>query len=265
MFAQKLFSHFLFIVGILVLVSCTEPAKPWRILVVAAEQDELNCAKRAYSGLSRIQKNRIQVDFLVTGIGINHSSYALTRQIVKNRGKAYDLILDLGIAGSYDIRKYPIGAVLFINREYFADLGFQIGDNFRDLFDYKLWESEVYPFSNGGIERLPSKFTELETWVNSHEITNGATVQLVSGRTERAEKICKHYPVASESMEGATIYYIAKMENIPCIEIRSISNAVAETNHSKWDIPCALNQLKLAIDTTFSKISAQIPARKTQN
>lgn len=240
----------------LFIISCGKSVRPWRILVVAAEKNEINCAQKAYENLFKGQKSRLKVDFLVTGIGINHSVYALTKKILaaKVQDKAYDMIIDIGIGGSYDIESYPLGAVVFVGKEYFADLGFQFGNNFQDLFQSNLWQADLSPFSSGGIVRLQSQFSELETWLRVRGLVNGATVQMVSGSLGRAQKIRQQYQVAVESMEGASIYYVAQMEQIPCLEIRSISNAVAETNHRKWDIPLALAKLEKSLGSIFTQI-----------
>lgn len=235
------------------LMSCKEPRR--RVLVIAAEQDELNCAQRAYEDLNARQKAQLRVDFLLSGIGTNHSSYALTKHLLSSPKKHYDLLLDIGIAGSYDTLKYPLGAVAFVSREYFADLGFQLQDKFRDLFESRLLNPEAHPFSSGGIQRQSSNLSALETWVKQHPIAHGATVQTVTGITARGETIRQHYPVEIESMEGASIYYVARMEQLACLEIRSISNVVGETQQSRWNIPLALEKLKLALDTALTKIA----------
>jgi futalosine hydrolase len=44
-------------------------------------------------------------------------------------------------------------------------------------------------------------------------------------------------------MEGGAFLYACLSENIPCIQIRSISNYVAPRNSAEWDIKKAVQTL----------------------
>jgi futalosine hydrolase len=44
-------------------------------------------------------------------------------------------------------------------------------------------------------------------------------------------------------MEGAAVFYVAMKMNIPCIQIRSISNYVERRNRESWKIKEALESL----------------------
>jgi futalosine hydrolase len=37
-------------------------------------------------------------------------------------------------------------------------------------------------------------------------------------------------------MEGAALHYVCLMENVPFVQIRSISNYIGERNKKKWDM-----------------------------
>ena len=47
---------------------------------------------------------------------------------------------------------------------------------------------------------------------------------------------------AIENMEGAALFALAEAEDVPCCEIRAISNYVGE-ERGEWDIPLALERL----------------------
>ena len=40
----------------------------------------------------------------------------------------------------------------------------------------------------------------------------------------------------TESMEGAALHYVCISENVPFVQIRSISNYIGERNKKKWDM-----------------------------
>jgi futalosine hydrolase len=60
-----------------------------------------------------------------------------------------------------------------------------------------------------------------------------------------------------ESMEGAALHFVALHQNIPFIQMRSISNWVGERDKSKWKIKEAIsnlnNELKKIIDLITSE------------
>ena len=47
----------------------------------------------------------------------------------------------------------------------------------------------------------------------------------------------------TESMEGAALHYVCLMENVPFLQIRSISNYIGERNKKKWDMMESINNL----------------------
>ena len=44
-------------------------------------------------------------------------------------------------------------------------------------------------------------------------------------------------------MEGAAFLFCCMKENIPCVQIRSISNFVEKRNKDNWNIPLAIENL----------------------
>lgn len=76
-----------------------------------------------------------------------------------------------------------------------------------------------------------------------------ATVSACTGTKKRADELFAKYGVICENMEGAAIAHICCMYDIPCIEIRGISNLVEDRDISKWDIQrAAANCQKAVID-----------------
>ena len=44
-------------------------------------------------------------------------------------------------------------------------------------------------------------------------------------------------------MEGAAVFYACKMNNVPCLQVRAISNYVEPRNKENWQINLAINNL----------------------
>jgi futalosine hydrolase len=44
-------------------------------------------------------------------------------------------------------------------------------------------------------------------------------------------------------MEGAAVHYVGLMENVPFLQLRSISNLVGERDKKKWKLPLSIKNL----------------------
>ncbi|MEF9985947.1 MAG: futalosine hydrolase [Bacteroidales bacterium] len=215
-----------------------------RILFTAANQEEIECAQHAFRLYENQLAENIKVDFMLTGIGTTSTCYRLTKKILEaNFEKSpYTLIINIGIAGSFNISNLPIGTTIVIEKEYFGDLGFETMFEFQTLFQYELLDADVFPYKGGALYR--EKLEEpLENLLAKYDSVTGVTVQTVSGDPNRVEDMKKRFLPDIESMEGAAIYYVCLQEKISCFELRTVSNEVGERDKNKWNTPAALKSL----------------------
>ncbi len=226
------------------------------ILITAAEQEELICAQQAYKmNESKLSAQNIEMDFMLTGIGTTSTCYRLTKKLMeaKGAGNPYDLVVNIGIAGSYDFNdtedgsaKFPMGSVAIIEKEYFGDLGFETIFGFQTLFQYDILDADVFPFKGGALHRRPLD-GKIEEFLGKYVSGTGVTVQTVTGNPLRCEELCRQFNPHIESMEGAAVYYVCLQEEVGCFELRTVSNEVGERNREKWNTPMALEALKSAM------------------
>ena len=87
----------------------------------------------------------VDMDVLITGIGLTAATYSLTRQLHIKRP---DLIVQAGVGGCFDTN-YPLGAVVAIKQEAIADQSVIELDKLKTMFDLKLVPQNQYPFSKG--------------------------------------------------------------------------------------------------------------------
>ncbi len=175
------------------------------------------------------------IDILITGIGIAFTIYSLTKTLNK---KKYDLVLNIGIAGSLS-KKLKIGDVVQVISEEFADLGIRSKDSFSTLFDTGFIKANKFPFVDGRLKAANLK----KQLIPKIKQVNGITVNAVNGNKKEIEELKKKFNPDIESMEGAAVFYVCLMEKLAFTEIRSISNYVEERNKENWDIPLAINNL----------------------
>ncbi len=227
-----------------------------RILICAAEQEELDCAIQALRIYESNIAPKVQVDFMLTGIGTTSTCYRLTKKIVEAdaAGSKYTLAINIGIAGSYDLDMFPIGSAAIVVKEHFGDLGFMTQSGFRTLFDSKTLDANLFPFTDGALNmpKLPPFFADIAATFKS---AVGVTVQTVTGTEETAASLIKKYSPQIESMEGAAFYYVCLNEYLNCFELRSVSNKVGDYNPDNWETPAALEALKEACKELFRQIA----------
>ena len=67
-------------------------------------------------------------------------------------------------------------------------------------------------------------------------------------------KIVHRLNPQGESMEGAACMFACQEANVPCVQIRSISNFVEKRNKSKWDITMAITNLNKELQKFISTL-----------
>ena len=173
-----------------------------KILFVAAVEFELAVARAVRPGPGSV--------FLCTGMGPEATRGALERIFADNR---FDLAVDVGIAGSYDTGRFPVGSVVQVVAERF-----------------------------GGRSGLPLR--------NPSPPVSFAALPEASGNTVPALEACYRAVEADiETMEGAAFFEACLAADIPFAEIRAVSNAVGEEDRTRWNIPLALARLQTALKT----------------
>jgi futalosine hydrolase len=225
-----------------------------KILLVVATRTEINpLLKKANpyttpeGGIINCTLNSLEIDVLITGIGILHSTYYLTRQLTAN---SYDLVVNAGIAGSYET-DLGIGSVIHVTEEVIGDIGFEEDGQFYDFLEKGLLDKDKFPLKDGMlVNPSPPDIPDL----NSLSRVRGMTTEILHTDPEIIQQKKDKYCVEIESMEGAAVFFVCMLENVPFFEIRSISNYVGESDRQKWNIPLAVDNLNGILLKIFNGI-----------
>ena len=223
-----------------------------RILITAAEEEELITARQAFNSLSKSEQNALDITYMLTGIGTTSTSYRLTKMLTESN-PPFALALNIGIAGSFS-DEYPIGSVARVEKEFFGDLGFETYSGFQTLFDYKILDADTYPYKKDALI-APSLSAGAESVLKEYGCATAVTVQTVSGLPEKKVQLQHDFKPQIESMEGAAFFYVCLLERIPFAELRSVSNEVGERDRGKWNIPLALSSLRDAVRNLMEAIA----------
>jgi len=200
------------------------------ILVAAATAKEI----APFIALIRTGKFT-NVDIAISGIGLTACTYHLSRQLAL---KKYDLVIQAGVAGSFDLNNPP-GNVVAVKQDAIADQSVVELKKLKTLFDLALVPQDQYPYKNGWLinpHREILKKTKLK-------IVKGISVNQISTSRQMIRFYREMFDPVTESMEGAALHYVCLMENVPFLQIRSISNHIGERNKKKWDMMDSINNL----------------------
>lgn len=181
-------------------------------------------------------KNGKSIEILITGVGMLATSYSLTRQLVSRQG--YELVLQVGIGGSYD-RNLALGSIVLVESEILADLGAEDQYQFRDVFELGLGDKDAFPFIGG---KLVNTLGGMTGAIQLPKVS-GLTVNTTTGSAFSAEARWKKYGCTVESMEGGALHYVCLMEDVPFAQIRAVSNYVEARNREAWNIAGAIKSL----------------------
>ena len=171
---------------------------------------------------------------LVTGVGMVATSILLSKELSKNK---YDLVVNVGIAGSFN-RTLEIGQVVEVVEDYLSEIGAQDGDHFLTPEEINL--NAVNYIKNVGRTKLDK--------------VRGITVNTIHGDDVAIQKVVHRLNPQIESMEGAASMLVCQSFQIPCIQIRAISNYVEKRNKSSWDIPLAIKNLNIELEKIIDSL-----------
>jgi futalosine hydrolase len=201
-----------------------------RILVVAAtefEIERLMAEVRVNGQESGIMNTH--VDFLITGVGMVATAFGLGNHLAKSQ---YDLAINLGIAGSFD-RNIAIGDVVEITEDTLAEFGAEDDNAFITMDELDFGETVFEPTK--GVSNYGN--------ISSLKKVTAITVNTVHGNEESIKNITARIQPQLESMEGAAFFYACEQAEVPCLQIRAVSNYVEKRNRGNWQIGLAIKNL----------------------
>jgi futalosine hydrolase len=191
-----------------------------KILLVVATKSEI------------IEEKFKNCDVIITGAGMTKTTFSLTKRLSK---RSYDLVINMGVSGSFS-DKIKIGDVVEVVEDIFSEIGFENGNSFSE-------------FSNFRIEN--SFKVDQKTNLNK---AKGITVNTVHGNEKTITEIVRRLNPDVESMEGAACFMVCKQFEIPCIQIRAISNKVEKRNTENWDLDLAISNLNTEVEKIIDSL-----------
>lgn len=191
------------------------------------------------------QKEGQEVVLLITGVGMTQTAYMMGKVLGM---KEFQLAINAGVAGAFD-RNLALGQVVNIISERYGDLGVEEADgSFTDMHELELIEGNKAPFKNNELSNeRGAEFDFLPK-------VKGLTVNKVHGAASSIAAIQNKYDVQVESMEGAAFFQACLVEEVPFLEIRSISNYVEPRNRDNWELAKAITNLNVVLIASLQSL-----------
>jgi futalosine hydrolase len=171
---------------------------------------------------------RNNIDVLITGIGLTATAYHLTKQL---QLKKYDLVIQAGVAGCFD-KKLSLGSVVVVKKDTIADQSVIELKQLKTLFDLQLVPNNQFPYSKTW---LVNPYNDLLKKTKLKRV-KAISVNEITSSKQKIKFYEASFNAVAESMEGAALHYSCLMENIPFIQLRSMSNYIGERNKKHWNM-----------------------------
>lgn len=206
------------------------------ILLVAATEKEMQPLRLSLSG-------RRAVECLVTGVGLLETAASLTR-LLAERGEPVSGVINFGVAGGFLDSGVEMLDLCLAEKEVLGDFGVCFEQTVEGFSGTDL--SGKMEFGLDAVMLQGAEKIFQEAGLSCHKGTF-VTVQGVSGTTRRGMMLRDRYAAIAENMEGAAVARVCEMFNLPCLEVRCISNMVEDRNLQNWRLSQACGKAAEAV------------------
>lgn len=222
------------------------------LLIASATAMELEAALRQCAGATatlpapgaielRTILNR-ETALLVTGVGPVNAALAAGKALASG---GMDGVLLVGVAGTFDAVRAPIGSLALADSEIFPEYGVRTPEGVDPQglkFPQHAGETEVWDAVAldpvGDAARMGLELPQCAAGPS-------VTVAGVTACRETRQRIVERYAPLTENMEGFPWALAALRANVPFIELRGVSNEVG--NRTGWNLQAALETLATAV------------------
>ena len=212
------------------------------LLVVVATENEIRPLKQFLLSTEHL-------GVLVTGIGPAATAANLSSYLALH-GSNIDGVINIGVGGAYFDSGLTLLDICLADKEFFGDFGICLQDEILDfepglsqLTAAFLFRNELVSYSKDILRVNDIEF----------KVANFVTVNCCSGTKKRGEYLQGKFAAGCENMEGAAVAMVCDIFNIPCIELRCISNMVEDRNTANWMLEDAIDEICMVAEVLLKK------------
>jgi len=188
---------------------------------------------------------------LVTGIGPVNAAWRLGELLAQTPGVTG--VVNLGIAGSYDLSRAPLLSPVAATAEIWPEFGLRHGE----AVDPRALGFPMHPKGpvHDAIPLEPASAAKAMglalpgAWVKAPSVT----VAGVSAEARRADFLAASRQALTENMEGFPLALICHDKGLPFLEVRVVSNLAGSRRDADWRLTDALSELGRAARVLFGQ------------
>jgi futalosine hydrolase len=202
------------------------------LLVAAATDNEILPLKQFLSDSEHFE-------VLVTGMGPVAAAANLSNYLALHRSIIHGVI-NIGVGGAYVGSGLNLLDICLAQQEVFGDFGISLHDEILDFEPGLSQQSSPLLIDNELVLDIKNILRTLDVEYNK---ANFVTVNCCSGIKKRGEYLRDKFVAGCENMEGAAVVMVCNTFEIPCVELRCISNLVEDRNTSNWMLEDAIDEM----------------------
>lgn len=154
---------------------------------------------------------------------------------------APDAALLVGIAGSLDVERWPVGATLEASHVACDGIGAGEGERYVTLREPPLPSALV---GDAPLQPIPLK-PRLADLAHGELLSVAAAA---GSRSHAQARRARHPKALAEEMEGYAVALAARLAKVPLTVLRGASNEAGDRDHSGWKVAPALRACRVAIE-----------------
>lgn len=227
-------------------------------MAVAATEKELGAAFGGLGfsmpGSKDLASGRIagrHVDFLSAGVGLVASAMNLAAHLACSRD--YAGVLNVGIAGSYDLTRLGLGAVAVAVFESWPEYGLMTDDGVSaEKLGFPVFSREGLAVWNRMELDPESAAARMGLELGPELVSAGfCSVSTIAATAEDAARKGFLQNALAENMEGFALALVCAKFHLPFLEVRSISNLAGTREKRFWNIGLAFKSLAAGVAGMF--------------
>ena len=202
------------------------------LLVVVATDNEIRPLKQFISDSG-------QLEVLVSGMGSVITAASLSHYLALS-GSNLNGVINIGVGGAYVGSGLNLLDICLAQQDVFGDFGICMDDEILDFDPGVSQPNNPLLFNN---ELAANSKNILHDHNIEFKKANFVTVNCCSGTKKRGDYLREKFAAGCENMEGAAVAMVCDTFNLPCVELRCISNMVQDRNTAEWMLEDAIDKI----------------------
>ena len=212
------------------------------LLVAVATENEIRPLKKFLSCAEHLE-------VLVTGMGPAATAASLSNYLSLH-GLSIHGVVNIGVGGAYVNSGLTLLDICLAQQEVFGDFGICMQDEILD-FEPGLSQLSTPILFNEELVSNSKKILSINEM--KFKTANFVTVNCCSGTKKRGDYLRQKFAAGCENMEGAAVAMVCNTFNIPCVELRCISNMVEDRNTATWMLEDAIAKICMVAEAVLKE------------